>query len=324
MAKRYFNWKLAIVLLLGLTVMVVTAYGLRKWQRSRRAESGLESGNKAYLEQRWDEAANNLGRYIAVETRDIEALMKYADAQLNRRPMQNSHIQQAVAAYRNVLRIEKGNKDASIRLADLYLSMRMPGEAELIAQRGVDINNDPELRGKLAQSFIGQRKFEQALQELKDIIQSNPEQISAYSTLSRLIEQYPDLSSQSASVWIDRAVDNNPSSAMAYIVRANYHLFKKDLQSALSDLDQAQKQDMSDPEEYLALSIAFINAKDFDRAQKHLMALHEIEPKNKALWLIRADLARQSGSKEKMLETAQAGLNELASDPWDFMLTATS
>ena len=41
MAGRYFNWKLAIVLLMGLVVLGTTALGLRQWQKSRRAEQGL-------------------------------------------------------------------------------------------------------------------------------------------------------------------------------------------------------------------------------------------------------------------------------------------
>ncbi|GAJ23458.1 unnamed protein product, partial [marine sediment metagenome] len=66
MPRRYFNWKLAVVLLIGLVVLGATAFGLRQWRRSTRAELGLEAGIKAYNEHRWEEAASNLGRYLAV------------------------------------------------------------------------------------------------------------------------------------------------------------------------------------------------------------------------------------------------------------------
>jgi hypothetical protein len=82
MPRRYFNWKLAAVLVIGLVVLGITAYGLRQWQRSRGADMGLVLGNEAYNEHRWDEAAKNLGRYLAIAQDDMPALLKYADAQL--------------------------------------------------------------------------------------------------------------------------------------------------------------------------------------------------------------------------------------------------
>jgi len=92
MAKRYFNWKLAIVLVIGVVVLGVTAFGLRQWQRANRAERGLILGNKAYEEHEWEEAAKELGRYLAVEQDDVPTLLKYADAQLNIRPVKAGNI----------------------------------------------------------------------------------------------------------------------------------------------------------------------------------------------------------------------------------------
>ena len=76
MPRRYFNWKLAIVLVISLVVLGVSAYGLRQWRRSGRAEEGLELGTKAYDEGRWENAADNLGRYLSVVKDDVEVLMK--------------------------------------------------------------------------------------------------------------------------------------------------------------------------------------------------------------------------------------------------------
>ena len=80
MARRYFNWKLAIVLVIGFVVLAATAFGLRQWRRSGRAGRGLEVGIKAYNERRWEDAAKNLGLYLAIERDDVPVLLKYADA----------------------------------------------------------------------------------------------------------------------------------------------------------------------------------------------------------------------------------------------------
>lgn len=135
MPRRYFNWKLAIVLLIGLVVLGATAFGLRQWRRSGRAERGLILGNKAYKEHRYEEAASQWGRYLTVERTNVPILLKYADAQLNIRPLKRNNFQQAIAAYRTALREDENNSEAVTKLTEMYLGMGMPGEAELIITR---------------------------------------------------------------------------------------------------------------------------------------------------------------------------------------------
>ena len=323
MAKRYFNWKLAIVLIIGLVIVAATAYGLRQWRRTNRVGNALAIGNKAYEQKQWQKAATNLGRYITINSDDVSVLIKYGNAQLNIRPLKSNNIQQATSAYRNVLRVEAGNLDAAKKLAELYLKMGMPGEAELIARRALEVNQDSELRMMLASSFAGQRKFNEAASELEDIVKSHPDYVLAYEALWQLARQRPDISSQTPQDWLNLAVKNNPSSAMAYVIRANSYLLEKDLEKTLSDLDQAEKQDITDAQVRLRLAIVFMNANAIDKAEEHLKALQVIDPTNQSLWQIWARLAQKTGSQEKMLEIAENGLKELSSQPWDFMLIAT-
>jgi tetratricopeptide (TPR) repeat protein len=329
MPRRYFNWKLAIVLLIGLVVLGATAFGLRQWRRSTRAELGLEAGIKAYNEHRWEEAARNLGRYLAVERDDVPALLKYADAQLNIRPLKRNNIQQAIAAYRTVLRVDKNNSEAVTKLTEMYLGMGMPGEAELIATTYLKTNQDPKLRRMLAVALARQRKFVEAATELKNIIAEHPEQILAYETLGQLTEQRPeDFPDSNSNDRFNEAVKNNPSSALAYIIRAAFHLRSNDSPKALADLKQAEKLDLSEPIVRLRLAGGFINANVFfdanifDKAEIHLEAVQAADPNNELLWRTWATLALKSNSKATMLKVAETGLTELSSQPLDFMLTA--
>lgn len=322
MARRYFNWKLAIVLVLCVIVMGVTAYGLRQWQRSRRAESGLKAGLKAYSEHRWEEAARNLGRYLAVVRDDVEILLKYADAQFNIRPLKRSNLRQAIEAYRTVLRVDKSNSEAAIKLAGMYLEMGTPGEAELITGRYLETKDDPELRRILAIALARQRKFDEAASELKKILAEHPEQILAYEALAQLCEHRPQDFPGSPARYFDEAVKNNPSSALAYIIRASFHLRGKERIKAIADLEQADKLDLSDAAVRLRLAREFINANVLDKAEEHLAVLQTVEPANQSLWRIFAELALKSQSRPMMLKTAEAGLKALSSQPWDFMPTA--
>ncbi|MBN1788219.1 MAG: tetratricopeptide repeat protein [Sedimentisphaerales bacterium] len=322
MARRYFNWKLAAVLVIGLAIVTITAYGLRQWRRSSRSENAIKIGNQAYAKKQWEQAATHFGRYIVVNPSDVSVLLKYADAQLNIRPLKTNNIQHAIGSYRNILRMEKDNLEAALKLTELYLGMRMPGEAELIAQRILEVKPDAEMQRMLALAFIGQRKFSQAVSELNNIIENEPNFISAYETLWQLTKQRPEVSTEVPDYWLDKAVENNPSSAMAYIIRANSHIIDKDMKKALTDLDIAEKQDMSDSKIRLRLATGFINAEALDRAEEHLKILQGIESDNLELWQAWAQLAQQSGSEEKMLQVAEAGLQELSAYPWDFMITA--
>jgi len=326
MPTRYFNWKLASVCVIGLAVLGATAFVLRQWQRSHRAERARELGYKAYDEHNWQEAARDLGRYLAVAPDDVSTLLKYADAQLNIRPLRRNNVQQAIAAYRAVLRVDKDDSEAAIQLSEIYLGMGMPGESELIVKRALEAKpgqGGPELRRMLAVAMAGQRKFDEAAAELKTICTEHPEQILAYETLGQLTEQGPEGSPQSPVYWFNEAVKNNPTSALAYVIRAGFYLRSKDRVGALADLEQAEKLDLSDPVVRLRLAREFINANVLDKAEEHLAAVQNAAPTNQVLWQSWAQLVLKEESKTKMLTTAETGLQELSYQPWDFMPIAT-
>jgi len=324
MSRRYFNWKLAVVLLIGLFIIGIAAYTLRQWQRGRRADMGLLRGNEAYSRKDWAEAAKHMGRHIAVRGNDVPVLLKYADAQLKIRPLKRNNIRQAVAAYRSVLRIEKNNSEAALRLTGMYIVMNMPGEAELIAARQLADHPTrlPELCRIWTIALAKQRKFDQAQKNLEILIKQHPKYVPAYETLGQLIEQHHDEFSGKAANFFDLAVTNNPSSALAYIVRGAFFLRNNEPIRALDDLEQAEKFDISDISLRLRLARELINANALDKAEMHLIAVRTDEPGNLELWRIWAQLALKSQSKTRMNETAETALEELASERWDFMLLA--
>jgi len=323
MSVRYFNWKLAIVLVMGLAVLGVGAFALRQWRRADRADRGLELGNQAYEEHRWEDAAKHLGSYLALEQYDTSALFKYAEAQLNIRPTKRSHVQQAVGAYRTVLRSAGNNSKAARQLTEVYLRIGSFGEAELIARRQIQIEPDPELHRMLATALVGQREFEEAAAELKTIVREHPDQVLAYEALGQLAEQRAEDFADPPATWFDQAVENNPSSALAYIVRAGFHRRSENAHEALADLQQAEQQDLSDPAVRLRLAKELISAGLLDRAQEHLVVARQTAAQDQDLWQTWARLALRSRSQEKMLRVAEAGLKELSSQPWDFMPLAT-
>ncbi|MBL7153426.1 MAG: tetratricopeptide repeat protein [Phycisphaerae bacterium] len=319
MARRYFNWKLAVVLIVALAVLTVTAYGLRQWQKQNKAERGLELGNKAYEEKNYDDAAKYLGRYVSVYQNDVPVLLKYADAHLNTRPFKRNNVQQAIGAYNVVLRKDPANSEAARRLVTLHMELGMSGEAERIAKEYLKGAQDLHVRRLLATAMARQRKYGESISEFQSIIGEEPNQVLVYESLGRMAEDFPGELEDPPIHWYDLAVKNNPATALAYTVRASYYLRNADNPKALADLERAEELELVEIGVRLRLAVELISAGELDKAEKHLIAANEIAPTNQTLWQTWAMLAMNSLSKPKMLEVAENGLKSLSAMPWDFM-----
>ncbi|MHC4740892.1 MAG: tetratricopeptide repeat protein [Planctomycetota bacterium] len=328
MARRYFNWKLAIVLIVGVMVLGVTVYAVHQWQKETKAERGLELGTKAYDEERYEEAALHLGRYVGVYKDNIPAMLKYADAHLNIRPLKRNNVMQAIGTYSIILRQDPTNSEAARRLVELHLTMQhfgSSGEAERIAREFLDKTNDPEVRRLCGVALGRQRKYAEAIVEFRAVIAEEPNQIIVYEYLGDMVKQFPAAFAQSETVeyWYDEAVKKNPDSARAYISKAGFYLRTGEKEKALEQLEKAESLELSEKNVRVALVGAYLAAGLIDKAEEHLVAEKEKKPESLPLWNMWVRLAIRSNSKQKAIEVAEAGLESLSRNPWDFMPRAT-
>ncbi|MFC1782213.1 tetratricopeptide repeat protein [Planctomycetota bacterium] len=318
------------MIIVALALSLWGLWGLRNFRRTYRTDQAKEMGNLAFDEGRWEEAASELGRYILGKKSivEIEVLLKYAQAQLNRRPIKREYVDQATARYRDVLRLDRGNLEASKELISLYLLYwGAPGEAENVARKILEVNQDPKIHTFLALALKQQRKFKDAYDVLENIIENYPEHIPAYQELGLLLSErkneFPD---SSAEDWYNEAVKDNPDSAQAYLVRASFYLgqqniTQENITQAQADIQQAEKLQPTDVKTLLLLSKWFINTNELEKAQKYLAQTQKLEPSNGGLWQLWADLARRVNDKTIMVQVAEDGLKELALHRWDFMPT---
>jgi len=317
------NWTILIVILIGLAVLAVTAVGLRKWQRGQRASEGLRLGLAAYQEGRWEDAAKQLGRYVALVPDDIDIILKYADAQLNTRPLKPGNVAYALKAYRNVLRLDKGNVVALAKAVDLNIRIDAAGEAVLIARRALEANDSPEIRRWLAVAHNAQKQYDEAAQQLQQIIKDHPEDTLAYEMLGQLAMRAPQLFDTPTSRWFDEAVQKNPSSANVYIARAEYYLHQREHNKALEDLQYARKLNTPDINIKLRLARGFIAANALDTAREILSEVQNSNPANLDLWNTWLSLAMRSGSPGEVVKIAESALENLsATARWDFLPNA--
>ncbi|OHB64328.1 MAG: hypothetical protein A2Y77_12775 [Planctomycetes bacterium RBG_13_62_9] len=263
MAARYFNWKLAIVLVVAIAVFAVAAYALHSWQKDTRAGQAKDLGLRAHARQDYETAARELGQYIGANPEDPDILLKYADAQLNRRPATKNTVQQAIGAYRVVLRLAKERPrelsahyaEAARHLMEIYLAPSAnsaPGEAELIGRRYLQQTdkmpevqagnkaNDVVIRRLLADALWQQRKSLEAAKELTTLIEKYPDDVLGYERLGGLAELRPADANRPAAFWFDEAIAKNPRSALAWTARAGFHLRQSAVEKVRGAMEEAR------------------------------------------------------------------------------------
>ncbi|MBN1795994.1 MAG: tetratricopeptide repeat protein [Sedimentisphaerales bacterium] len=253
----------------------------------------------------------------------MQVLLKFAQAVVNMRPQKQKNIDSAIKVYRRVLRIEPDNTEAVEKLIQIYLNMDLASEAEFIAERYLKENSSSKIQKMLAAAFIKQRKFRQAAELLKIVIDDNPQDISACEQLGILAEQRKESYLIDQDYWFDQVVSNNPKTSLAYIVRGAHYLRMENKSKAFADFEHAGQFDLSNPQVQLRLAEEFLNAGLLDKAEYHLTEVQKQIPQSLKLWQLWAKLALKSKSEEQLLWVANTGTEELDSDPWDFMPDCT-
>lgn len=315
MTRTKINLKPLIVVFISIVTLAVTTLYLRQWNRTHRAGLGLRDGTEAFDNKQWVQAAENLGKYIAIVPDDVPAIMKYADAQINILPMDINTINQALNSYRRVLRLDPTHKKAILSLMDIYMHLlKSPAEAELIATQFLKRAQDSKVRRSLAMSYYQQRKFTEAGQELMQIIEDDPEEVTVYALLARFAENRPDDFTETPQKIYDLAVTNCPANPLAYIVRGEYYLRQSMKTEALNDFTKAETLSLSDTSVRIKLARAFLNCSMPEKTRIHLQHASSSDPDNISIWQLWAKLALNNSSSEEMTDVARRGCKSLSTD----------
>jgi tetratricopeptide (TPR) repeat protein len=240
------NVKALIILLVVVGVIGGGAAVGYKVRKRMVAQSSLEAGKAALAKQDWLEASKHLKQYLAKYPNDREVLFEYAQASQKIRPTGLDHIGASVAAYRRLLRLNPDNESAICRsLIRLYMKTGDPGEAAYIADLWRE-KAPPEEKAEAllwkAKALILQRKYNEALAPLSQLVQAYPNEAEAYFLLSGLAarddspvvrdvartamgsDAPQDLNSTEAfsAALLDVGVKRNPQSASLLANRARF------------------------------------------------------------------------------------------------------
>ncbi len=340
MARQYINWKLVIILVVALAVFVPAALLLHAWQKNTKAERALPQGEQAYAAGEWEKAADFFGTYLNTYADNVAIWMKYADSHLKVRPLRQNNLSHAFAAYGTVLRLDKSNDDAMNRLARLCLRpdwwRPIDANDRIVQYLALNKKDSPLLRRLRGIALIGQRRFNDAAVVLTGLIKDHPEEVQAYEVMAQLAEARREDVNLPAVNWPDEAVKRNPTSALAYALRASFRLSRdRDPNAAKADLNKALTLDLSDTTVHLRVIRELLNARELDKAKANLDILlaklpkdelicpDVVElPKDLVVWQYLAEWALRSGSVAEMQKIARAGMDELKVKNVDFLPAA--
>ncbi len=314
----YINWTLLIVLVLGAMVLAGTALFLRQYQRRVQSEGALADGLKAYEAGDWDQAAMKLGHYIGRHQDDLDAILKYANAQTKRRPRKASNIKQAIASYRMILRANGTVVDAAKPLMQLYIDSGAAGEAKLIGDRFLEKTDDLDIRRLLASAETNLGQADLAISQLTDLVKQHPDDVLSYETLALLLE-VKKKDAASARYWLDQAVKENPDSLQAKVIlisdllRQGQRSEAEEMMSAIGDVSG------QDPMLTLRLAQFWLELDQPDKAKVIVNNVEKTSPDVIRLWDIKARMALENGDPNQMVAIAQESRKALGINFWDFL-----
>jgi tetratricopeptide (TPR) repeat protein len=317
------NWVFLGVAVLALTAGSLTVAGLWYWNKHWRAERGLQRGLAAFEQKQWDSAAVYLGHYLAAiqPRQDAAVLLKYAEAQMKRRPLSRSYVEQALRAYHQILRLEE-NKEVRRRLIEFYVRTD-PAEAQRLAEAYLEKNEDAEIACLAALAMMQRGQYSAAGQRLQTVLSSHPDCLQAYFLLAEMAEQTPEQAGASSLEWLNRAAAANPSEPLAYLRRARYFLQTQQTDAAAADIRKAESLPLQTRPQKIEMASVYLEAGRLEDAKTLLEELLAEESNDLAVWLLQAQWAVRLGQPEEMVRVAQEGIASLEPDSYDFWTTAS-
>jgi tetratricopeptide (TPR) repeat protein len=353
--RRRINFKGLLILVVVAAVGGLGAFELHRFQVQRnaralyeRAQAALDPDNESYREmskvQRMRTAMDYLQRYLGFNPPGEEkkkALLEYAnlraDEKIATTPMARFR---AIMVLEQALQQNPDHDKERRRLIDLALEIGRPGDAlrhiddHLLNQQQNQNNSD--LLALKARCQFESGKYIDALKSYeKAILAPNPS-VETYARLARLLRQYgddvrpskakdkDDLVDQ-ANRYINQMVKAHPTSAKAYLARAEYHhIFPAIRKKALvPDIEQEIEQDIlkarelsgDDPDVLMALADLARFRRAPDLARRYLRDGCAKHPDNWRLYSSLAELEREDGKLGAALDALQKGLTQVPEQP---------
>lgn len=167
---------------------------------------------------------------------------------------------------------------AQIMLGEITLAANDPVEAEKSFRRALELNPQAaRARAGLAEIMLGGGKYDEAVAEAKAAIEAGDGRAFVYALLGEALTLSGKYDEALAS--LNEALNREPKNAIALRRRAEVHLARNDLKTAIEDL-RASAEIAPDIQNRLRLASALAAAKRYDEAVPLYQRILQDEPSN--------------------------------------------
>ena len=308
MKKRRLNLAWLSGVMFGTLAFLVVCYGIRHFQIKRNCKIFLNLADQAEAKKDAAKLDENLRRYVRLNPKDPNGLVRYVMHQSEPGRWENANSQTKLAIYQKLIQATEyapERKDVWERLVLLGIANRRYKDTLVPIKNHLlkDAPNNPEFLEYEALCHNKLGNFEDADRCLRKAREEAPQRLSTYLVMVMNAESMIDNKKtpiQNAEPIMNEMVVNNPQDARAYFSRATWRtnqladLERKRSAGQVVDLDAMQ-------------NLKDLIQQDYDHALL-------LEPNNSSILLRFADYSKRTGMTERARTLLQQGLEDPGAD----------
>lgn len=279
---------------------------------NRTAEARAEYERTIALDPKMTEAYLNLGVLLthedpAAAVAPLRKAVEMLPAQSRPRMLlavaqeRSGDLVGAATSFEGALHLDPKDFDATLHLANLYLNLKRPADAESKFRAALEIQPKlPNALLGLAKCLDAQEKPE-AADAYRGYLAVAPEDSAVRARLVHLLIDHQEY--DAALAELDRADSGKPPTLDSLRLRADIQIAQKKPADAAATLRQAIALDPHDPQLLGGLGRLELGARDFPSAERELKAAIQIDRNNIAYWKDLASTYYLSGNYSAALAT---------------------
>ncbi len=308
MQKRRLNLAWLSGVMFGTLFFLIICYGIRHFQIKKNSKIFLRLADEAEGKKDAIKLEEYLKRYVRLNPKDPDGLVRYVVHQSERGRWENASRQTKLAIYLKLIQATEffpERKDVWERLVWLGISVGRYKDTLTVIQSHLlkESPNNPEYLEHLATCHYELGAFQDAEQCLRKAREEAPDRLQNYVSLAVIAEKMKTQNiepAQDSEPIMNEMVANNPQDAGAYFRRANWRWN----QYSVLDRKRSQGQVVSNETlENLKESVK----KDYEQAL-------ELGPDNASILIQYADFSKKFGTTQEARNLLQRGLKASKND----------
>lgn len=308
--RRRLNRKLLGWLLAAVTLLVSSGHFLHGYQVRRHADLWRRQAGAARERGDLGACLEYLGRYLALEPGDTDALLDYGLTLEKLAPSPRTRWQ-ALSILEQVRTRRPSDPDVRRHLVRLTMSVGRLAEARVYLEELLAaFPENAELEHLAGQCLEGAGDYAGAAAWYEKATRHAPGQIASYARLADLLQHRLHDGPRAAEV-LDRLVTANGQSAEAYLLRARFGRERSSPQDIAPDIERARRLAPDNPEVLQAVAALASYQDKPEEAQSYLWQGLKAHPRHAGLYLALAELEVQSRRAGEAIACLRRGLTAL-------------